>query len=561
MNCPSRTDQEDLFLHPEWNQNPPSLPADLTKREDLNGRVNARQHRNGSDLSSSLDAASGGPALNAHEITLDIPPPQVGNLADAKFTRYREEFCSARTTHAPSIFYHLGSSIHIVKQWLNRHQSYVWCTVAVALFTYLIYCVKNIANNVWKPATTSQRARRNQACESGLGQDVDYNVPLHVGALFIILFVSSSACAFPILAVKFPRLHIPSGFLFLVRHFGTGVLIATAFVHLLPTAFISLGNPCLSSFWTADYPAMPGAIALAAVFLVTTIEMIFSPAQRMCGSPRDICRSVTVNDAAEDSSEPENDDNAVQTGVDQHPGRPQPDLTRGYSFREHESLCGRSTSFGRRLNRVSVSGRSDVAPDVLETAPERSGNRSKEIVQEKHPESLTHSILSPEQKRQKAVVQCVLLEIGILFHSVFIGMALSVSIGNQFVVLLVAISFHQTFEGLALGSRIAVLSWEPGAIRPWLMALAYGCTTPIGQAIGLATHTLYSPNSEVGLIMVGVMNAISSGLLVYASLVELLSEDFLSDESWQFLRGKRRVGACILVFLGAFGMSLIGAWA
>lgn len=85
--------------------------------------------------------------------------------------------------------------------------------------------------------------------------------------------------------------------------------------------------------------------------------------------------------------------------------------------------------------------------------------------------------------------------------------------------------------------------------------------TPLGQAIGLGTHTLYSPDSEVGLIMVGIMNAISAGLLVYASLVELLSEDFLSDESWRLLRGKRRVFACVLVFLGAVGMSLIGAWA
>lgn len=57
------------------------------------------------------------------------------------------------------------------------------------------------------------------------------------------------------------------------------------------------------------------------------------------------------------------------------------------------------------------------------------------------------------------------------------------------------------------------------------------------------------------------MNAISAGLLIFASLVELMSEDFLSDESWRILRGRRRVGACALVFLGAFGMSLIGAWA
>lgn len=98
-------------------------------------------------------------------------------------------------------------------------------------------------------------------------------------------------------------------------------------------------------------------------------------------------------------------------------------------------------------------------------------------------------------------------------------------------------------------------------MQPWFMAAAYGLTTPIGQALGLATHTLYSPNSEVGLIVVGVMNAISAGLLTFASLVELMSEDFLSDESWTYLRGKKRVVACVLVFVGAFGMSLVGAWA
>jgi len=93
------------------------------------------------------------------------------------------------------------------------------------------------------------------------------------------------------------------------------------------------------------------------------------------------------------------------------------------------------------------------------------------------------------------------------------------------------------------------------------MAFAYGCTTPIGQALGLATHTLYSPGSQVGLLMVGIMNAISAGLLTFTSLVDLMSEDFLSDESWTVLRGRRRVWACVLVFGGAFGMSLIGAWA
>lgn len=36
--------------------------------------------------------------------------------------------------------------------------------------------------------------------------------------------------------------------------------------------------------------------------------------------------------------------------------------------------------------------------------------------------------------------------------------------------------YPESFEGLALGSRIAALDWEKGAIQPWLMAMAYGCT-------------------------------------------------------------------------------------
>ena len=62
-------------------------------------------------------------------------------------------------------------------------------------------------------------------------------------------------------------------------------------------------------------------------------------------------------------------------------------------------------------------------------------------------------------------------------------------------------------------------------------------------------------------MLVGVMNALSAGLLIFASLVELLSEDFLSDGSWRVLVGRRRVYACLLVVSGAFGMALVGAWA
>lgn len=273
---------------------------------------------------------------------------------------------------------------------------------------------------------------------------------------------------------------------------------------------------------------MGGALALAAVFGIIIIQMIFSPGKNCCAFPTSMMEKGTASGqgvlcAALDAEAP-------------IPG----------------NLHGRDSSTGRQLQQVTAHS------EALEAI-----ERSQSQLPHKHGmEPLTSQIaLSPEQRYKKELMQCVLLELGILFHSVFIGMALSVATGNDFIVLLIAISFHQSFEGLALGSRIAALTWKPNAYQPWLMALAYGCTTPIGQAIGLATHTLYRPESETGLLIVGIFNAISAGLLTYASIADLIVEDFLSDESWRVLRGKRRIVASLLVFGGAFGMSLIGAWA
>lgn len=177
------------------------------------------------------------------------------------------------------------------------------------------------------------------------------------------------------------------------------------------------------------------------------------------------------------------------------------------------------------------------------------------------PKSPTVPHMPNAEEQRRLMLQCLLLEAGILFHSVFIGMAISVATGPPFVVFLVAIAFHQTFEGLALGSRIAGLHLPKSSPRPWLMVLAYGTTTPIGQAIGLIVHNFYDPMSQTGLLMVGFMNAISSGLLLFAGLVQLLSEDFLTEKSYKTLHGRRRLNAFVAVIGGSLLMALVGAFA
>ena len=120
-----------------------------------------------------------------------------------------------------------------------------------------------------------QEAGERPPCGSGASKHA-YNTPLHVFALFLILILSTAACSFPVVVRRFPNLPVPSYALFLSRHFGTGVLIATAFVHLLPTAYTSLTDPCLPPFWTDVYPAMPGFIAMVSVMVVVAIEMFFA---------------------------------------------------------------------------------------------------------------------------------------------------------------------------------------------------------------------------------------------------------------------------------------------
>ena len=326
--------------------------------------------------------------------------------------------------------------------------------------------------------------RRSSCAQGGVEKD-EYNTPLHVGALFIILFVSTLACAFPILAVKFPGLRIPGRFFFAVRHFGTGVLIATAFVHLLPTAFISLMDPCLGSFWNEDYPAISGAIALAAIFFVTVIEMVFHPSRR---NTRPVDFTSSHEDCQADEAPKNLDGHGCMGNVGMLP------------IRDMGPLRGRSSSVGRGLSTVNshVERPGDVVVQNESPDADQEGQQHRGQSLDRSPEtSQPPSALTPEQQQRKEILQCVLLELGILFHSVFIGMALSVSIGNEFIILLIAIVFHrkcnpaatflhgsykltihvaETFEGLALGSRIAAIKWPSGKRQPWSMALAYGCT-------------------------------------------------------------------------------------
>lgn len=549
MNRPSRT--EDDLEHPTWNQNPPFLAPDLTTCQDLNGIANAREQRNGGSGGANSAFGCMNDEKNCHVDNSDNHENRLTHNSSA---------ISGRPLVAPKTA--LGGEGQACRPQppVRPPSGWIGWIASVVVVSTIVHCAGSflpallsgagrqalavepdppILDAVKTESTLLKRSiiskRQSATCEANAISSADYNMPLHVGALVIILVVSGLACALPMIALKFPIVRIPERFFFAVRHFGTGVLLATAFVHLLPTAFISLGDQCLSSFWTQDYPAMPGAIALIGIFFVSIIEMVFSPARHFTPRRARVGEKTATEHVHRVRSTSFGGGHCSQAQVLAAITRPSNSQARRGSAIEHAPVTAAGGNNSADASRESLGGHGEVESQGLG--------------------------LTEEQQHKKAILQCMLLEVGILFHSVFIGMALSVAVGGDFVVLLIAVAFHQTFEGLALGARISSIKWPEKTMQPWFMVLAYGCTTPIGQAIGLATHQLYSPGSEFGLILVGTMNAISSGLLVFAALVELLAEDFLSDESWGVLRGRKRVAACFLVFFGAICMSLVGAWA
>ncbi|BBG95089.1 Galactosyltransferase family protein [Prunus dulcis] len=121
----------------------------------------------------------------------------------------------------------------------------------------------------------------------------------------------------------------------------------------------------------------------------------------------------------------------------------------------------------------------------------------------------------------------LILELGIVSHSVIIGLSLGVSQSPCTIrPLVAALSFHQFFEGFALGGCISQAQIK--TLTATVMACFFAITTPLGIGVGTAISSFYNPYSPGALITEGILDSLSAGILVYMALVDLIAADFLS---------------------------------
>ncbi len=303
---------------------------------------------------------------------------------------------------------------------------------------------------------------------------------------------------------------VPEWAFFIAKYFGSGVIIATAFIHLLAPANDALTNPCLKGPIT-DYDWAEG-IALMTIFVLFFIELM---------AMRFATFSSLGHTHDEDEEEGQHGNAALQI-------RRVRSLSNGQKHTPGEDHLSHTR-------------------DHIDHDDDPDDTTSQEPAIDTKLERPAHEI---EDYAAQMTAICI-LEFGVIFHSIFVGLTLAVA-GQEFDTLYIVLVFHQTFEGLGLGSRLAVTPW-PKSKRwtPYLFALGYGLSTPVSMAVGLGVRETFSPGSQTGLIVEGVFDSISAGILIYTGLVELMAHEFMFSSVMR--RAKLRV------VMAAFGMMCLGA--
>ncbi|KAI8871395.1 ZIP zinc/iron transport family [Ramicandelaber brevisporus] len=338
---------------------------------------------------------------------------------------------------------------------------------------------------------------------------------LRIGSVFIVLVTSALGALTPILTQRFNASNKPwiRMLIDLGKFFGAGVILSTGLIHMFPGAVDSLGDRCAPEVFSSTYTAFPSLIAMFAMLAMHLIEYVLSSVAM---------KHSMVHHGHNHSH-----------GIAHGPASPPPPPP------------------------AVIVMPPPSPPTLLAQVPHDSAESTLSMSHGMHDDPNVASLATI-----RARITTYVLELGIALHSVIIGVTLGVTGADEFKTLLVAIVFHQGFEGFALGARIADIFLSP--IMPLISALSnavfFILTTPVGIAIGIGISSSYRPKSAASLVVQGVFDAISTGILIYTALVSLMAEEFATQE----FASKSRIAKimCFMaLYLGAAAMAIIGIWA
>lgn len=460
---------------------------------------------------------------------------------------------------------------------------------------------------------------------SGWGTDLS-DKGLRIGSIFIILTGSMLGVFLPMLLARTsPNSRYSKLLFFVCKYFGSGVILATAFMHLLSPAVEALSDDCLANILPAyDWGHVICLATIMVMFYIELMAMRFnfnfghssggSHSGHSHGGP-----SVSPNDLSKKSdNKGHSHGHEHGNGQAKHASGRTPSLhsvrgVNGGANNDGNTAPG-MTEWRQSVNISALSGlaayatanleRNDRDPNHepdLETGTtsmslDSASSQNKKEANVNAAPAPEVGVLAPVQTQNgngglpshlnyppgnedhlahdhdhvngdshgsygSQIVSLLILEFGVVFHSLFIGLSLAGS--DNLKILLIVIAFHQFFEGLGLGSRLAVASW-PSNWKAWtgyLMAVGYGVTTPIGIAIGLGVNAGLNSRPDLSQLVNGIFDAVSSGILVYTALVELLAHEFMFNPEMRDAKLSVQMLAFLCVAVGVGLMALLAKWA
>ncbi|GAB2261773.1 hypothetical protein Droror1_Dr00002770 [Drosera rotundifolia] len=322
---------------------------------------------------------------------------------------------------------------------------------------------------------------------TGACYDKDKSTNLKIIAIFAILVSSMIGVGSPLLTRTITFLQPDREPFVLIKSFASGVVLATGFMHVLPDSWNDLTSECLSE---RPWRVFPVTTFIAMVSAVGTMVM-----------------------------------DTVATAYYRKRGEGVSEVVKLSSVVHNHGSHG-------TLGDAHVH---DDDGEVETGGGGRGGGGGS--VETDRARLLRHRIVAQ------------VLELGIVVHSVVIGLSMGVS-NNPCTIrpLIAAMCFHQLFEGMGLGG--CILQAEYGLKTKAIMVGVFSLTTPFGIALGLGLMKVYNQNSTTALIVVGVLNAVSSGLLIYMALVDLLAAEFTGPKLQNSIR----------LQLWAYVTCLFGLW-
>lgn len=340
-------------------------------------------------------------------------------------------------------------------------------------------------------------------------QDYSGNTGGRISSIFVVLVTSLIVTMFPVVAARIKWLRIPKWVYLIAKNFGSGVIIATAFIHLMDPAYGAIGpQSCVGSTgnW-AQYSFCPAIMLAGATmtFLIDTYCDFFAQKWRES-------RGIVG------------------------PGH-------GHSHNVDNIILGDHETAGGEVTQNDDTSSSGVTVDGDKFVSEEVSSQTSEDL---------YAFYSQ-------IYGFLILEFGVIFHSVMIGLTLGTT--EEYSTLYIVIVFHQCFEGLGVGARLSMIPFPEGKRHwPFIFCVCYAVATPIATAIGIGVRYSYRDDSFTALVVQGCLDALSGGILLYTGFVELLARDFIFNEErtgnvWHL------TAEVVSLLWGAGLMALLGKWA